>query len=163
MHRKLIASIPERFAKQMKGLAFLNNKSRAELWSDTWHLAGFLFCKNALIYRIWKDSWYFPMGRFKALYVALVKMFALNVCRLQKEKQIGGNALPEVGRGRPDSKERIRTEWIVMLTNGHLTTWFLCTCLLGRCCREAEFNSCKVKCISKTFFLMPPVSEKTGF
>lgn len=38
------------------------------------------------------------MGRFRALYVALVKMFALNVCSLQKEKQIGGNAVSEVGR-----------------------------------------------------------------
>lgn len=39
------------------------------------------------------------MDRFQASGVALVEMFTLNVCRLQKEKQIGGKATAEVGEG----------------------------------------------------------------
>ena len=35
------------------------------------------------------------MGSFRASHMALVKMFALNVCSLQKEKQIESNAISE--------------------------------------------------------------------
>lgn len=44
------------------------------------------------------------MGRFKASYMALVKMFSLlcTVCR--KKKPIGNNAIPEA-RGRFNSKK----------------------------------------------------------
>lgn len=97
----------------MKALAFLNKKkSRAALGSDTWQLAVFLFCNDALIYRIWRDSWYFPMGRFRASHVALVTMFALDVCSLKKEKQIESNAVSEeVGADQIPKRELELSGW----------------------------------------------------
>lgn len=122
--------------------------------------SSFFFFVKMLSFTGFERTWYFPMGKFKASYVALVKMFALNVCSLQEEKQMGGSAMIEGGSGRPDSKERIRTEQMQTLTNGPIITRFLYKWFLGRCCSKAEFNSCKVERTSKGLSLMPPVLTK---